>query len=96
MVTTLDEYKIKLEGELETLCESIKGAGRCEVTVTFSEGEHLEYKGSNIIGSEPPRVLGVTVVCKGGSDLNVKRNICDCMTALFDIGSNRVCVLEMK
>ena len=93
---TLDEYKTELEDELRSLCESVEGAGKCRVTVTFSDGERFEYKGSNVIGSEPPRVLGVTVVCRGGDDPDIKKNISECMTALFDIGSNRVCVLKMK
>lgn len=93
---TLEDYKAELEDELCALCESVEGAGRCRVTVTFSEGERFEYKGSNVIGSEPPRVLGVTVVCRGGDDPDIKKNISECMTALFDIGSNRVCVLKMK
>ena len=92
----LEEYKSRLETELEALCESIDGAGRCRVTVSFSEGERLEYKGSSLIGSEPPRVLGITVVCDGGDDSYIKNSISDCMTALFDIGSNRVCVLKLK
>lgn len=92
----LEEYKSRLEAELEALCESIDGAGRCRVTVSFSEGERLEYKGSSLIGSEPPRVLGITVVCEGGDDSYIKNSISDCMTALFDIGSNRVCVLKLK
>lgn len=93
---TLEEYKRELEAELRELCESVEGAGKCRVTVTFSEGESFEYKGSNVIGSEPPRVLGVTVVCRGGDDPDIKKSISECMTALFDIGTNRVCVLKMK
>lgn len=92
----LEEYKIKLEEELESLCESIDGAGKCRVTVSFSEGEKLEYRGSSVVGSEPPRVLGITVVCDGGDNPNIKSSISDCMTSLFDIGSNRVCVLKLK
>lgn len=92
----LDEYKARLESELESLCESIDGAGKCRVTVTFSEGERLEYKGSSIVGSEPPRVLGITVVCDGGDNFYIRNSISDCMTALFDIGANRVCVLKLK
>ena len=92
----LDEYKEKLEEELEALCESIDGAGKCIVTVTFSEGERVEYRGSSVVGREPPRVLGITVVCDGGDSPYIKASISDCMTALFNIGTNRVCVLKLK
>ncbi len=93
---SLDKYKAELEDELESLCESIDGVGKCRVTVTFSDGEKFEYKGSNVVGSEPPRVLGVTVVCDGGDRADIKSDISECMKALFNIGSNRVCVLKMK
>ena len=93
---TLEEYKRELEAELSELCESIDGAGKCMVSVSFSSGESLEYHGSDISGSTPPKVLGVTVICEGGNNSRVKADICDCMMSLFDIGSNRVCVLPMK
>lgn len=94
--STLSEYKEELEEELTELCSSIDGVGKCKVTVTFSEGESVEYKGSNVTRQEPPKVMGVTVICEGGDELHVKREISECMTALFDIGSNRVCVLKME
>ncbi|MBR2650312.1 MAG: hypothetical protein IKD45_01495 [Clostridia bacterium] len=93
---TLSEYKRTLEGELEELCTSVRGVGRCRVTVTFSEGESLQYKGNSLIGSTPPRVMGVTVVCEGADRDSVREAISECMCSLFDIRSNRVCVLKMK
>lgn len=93
---SLSDYKKQLEKEMEALCASVDGAGKCRVTVTFEEGERLEYKGSAVVGSAPPRVLGVTVVCEGGGSPEVRSDISRAMVALFDIGTNRVCVLEMK
>lgn len=93
---TLDEYKTQLEGELAGLCSSIDGVGRCRVSVSFSEGEQLEYKGSRLVGSSPPRVRGVSVVCEGADRSGVRAEISECMTALFDIGANRVSVHRMK
>lgn len=93
---TLAEYKAELEEELGEMCSSIKGVGRCRVTVSFSEGESLEYKGSTLIGSRPPRVLGVCVVCEGAELDGVKSALSECMRSLFDIGSNRISVMKMK
>ena len=92
---SLSDYKARLEEELEELCSSVEGAGKCRVTVSFSEGERREYRGSTLIGLEPPRVEGITVVCEGADDIYVKRSISDCMTALFGIGANRVAILKM-
>lgn len=93
---SLSDYKKRLEGEIEELCSSVEGAGRCRVTVTFEEGESLEYRGTAVVGSAPPKVLGVTVVCEGGGSSEVRADISRAMVALFDIGTNRVCVLKMK
>jgi hypothetical protein len=89
-------YKTQLEDELTELCSSVRGVGRCTVTVSFSEGERHEYKGSSITGTTPPRVMGVTVVCDGGNKDSVRADVCELMRALFDIGSNRIAVLERK
>ena len=93
---TLSEYKAALEVELSEMCASIKGVGKCEVTVSFSEGESLEYKGSVLIGSSPPRVLGVCIVCEGADRNGVKSALSECMRSLFDIGANRISVMKMK
>jgi hypothetical protein len=92
----LSEYKAALEKELSEVCSSVKGVGRCRVTVTFSRGEGLIYKGSTLLESRPPKVMGVTVVCKGADSDAVRAEIVGMMTALFDIGANRVSVLKLN
>lgn len=92
----LAAYKLEVEEELSELCSSIDGVGKCRVKVSFEEGESYKYSGGKIVSTSPPRVLGVTVVCEGGDDTQVAARISDCMTSLFDIGSNRVCVLKLK
>ena len=64
--------------------------------VSFSEGERSEYRGTNKISESPPKVLGITVIAEGGGKSEVKSALTECMTALFDIGSNRVAVLKMR
>ena len=92
---TLGEYKKALEEELSSLCSKIDGVGKCHVTVTFERGEQNSYKGNTLVESKPPRILGVTVVCRGGDSDRVKSEITDVMISLFDIGSNRVAVLKL-
>ena len=94
--SSLEEYKAQLESSLAELCASVDGAGRCRVMVSFESGESLEYKGGNLISSSPPRVLGVTVLCKGGDKDRIKSEITEMMSALFDIGKNRICVLKLS
>ena len=93
---SLEEYKARLEEELSAVCSSVSGVGRCKVTVTFERGEEKIYKGSSVIETRPPKVLGVTVVCKGADSDKVRSEIIDMMSALFDIGTNRIAVLKLN
>ena len=93
---TLDEYKELLEAEIESLCSAVDGVGSCRVFITFERGVQDTYKGSNIIESKPPRVLGVTVVCRGGDSDAVRSSVTEMICALFDIGYNRVAVLKLN
>ena len=93
---TLEEYKADLEEKIAALCSSVSGVGKCKVFITFERGEENVYKGSSITEVKPPRVQGVTVVCRGADNDTVKCRITEMMTALFDIGANRVAVLKLN
>ena len=92
----LDEYKLKLEGQLSEICSQVEGAGKCRVMVSFSEGESKEYKGGALISSKPPRIEGVTVLCKGADKASVRAELCELVSALYGIGSNRICILKLS
>ena len=93
---TLDEYKERMERELSDICSSVSGVGRCRVTLTFERGEERVYKGSSLIESRPPKVMGVTVICRGADSDIVQGEIVRMMSALFDIGTNRIAVLKLN
>ena len=93
---SLTEYKALLEEELAQLCSSVEGVGRCTVTVSFERGEEKLYKGSNLIETKPPRVMGITVVCRGADSDSVRANLTAMLSSLFDIGTNRVSVLKLN
>lgn len=94
--TTLGEYKASLEAELCELCSKIEGVGRCYVSVSFSRGAQNSYKGSSLIETKPPEVLGITVICKGADSDLVRSRVIDMLSALFGIGSNRIAILKLK
>ncbi len=91
-----EEYKESLEKELADLCSDIDGVGKCKVFITFERGEQNTYKGGELVESRPPKVQGVTVVCKGANSNKVKAALTEMITALFDIGSNRVAILKLN
>ncbi|MCM1285649.1 MAG: hypothetical protein NC213_02525 [Acetobacter sp.] len=43
-----------------------------------------------------PQVMGVTVVCSGGDNIEIREKIIDAVTALFNISANRVSVSKIK
>ena len=93
---SLEEYGTELEEELRSLCASVDGVGKCRVFITFERGEERVYKGSSLIEVKPPQVQGVTVVCRGADNDTVRCRITEMITALFDIGSNRVAVMKLN
>ena len=94
--SSLAQYKAQLESELQNMCQSVKGVGKCRVMITFERGEENTYKGSSLVESKPPRVMGVSVICKGADSIEVTHALVDMITALFDIGSNRISVLKLN
>lgn len=40
-----------------------------------------------------PKISGVTVVCDGGNDIDVKNSIINAVSTLLGIGANNVCVI---
>ncbi|MBQ4071528.1 MAG: hypothetical protein IJD51_03860 [Clostridia bacterium] len=93
---TLDEYKRQLEGELTDICSSVEGVGKCRVMISFERGAENTYKGSSLVGSKPPKVMGVSIVCSGGDSSQVRSRLCELVSALFGIGANRVSVAKLE
>ena len=93
---TLDEYKERLEDEIASICSDVDGVGKCRVFITLERGEQNVYKGTSVIETKPPKVLGVTVICRGANSDTVRAELTDMLTALFDIGSNRVAILKLN
>ena len=91
----LESYGTALEARLEALCSQIEGVGRAEVMLTFESGALSEYKGSTQIGTSPPKVLGVTVLCTGGGDAEIRAELTGMLSALLGVGASRISVLRL-
>ena len=94
--SSLGEYKESLEEDIAALCTGVEGVGKCRVFITFEHGGQSVYKGGEVVETKPPKVCGVTVVCKGGDSDRVKRELTNMLTALFGLSSNRVAVLKLN
>ena len=104
---TSEEYKAGLESSLRALCEEVRGVGEARVLVTVdgtetavyeknvtATGETLATAGGSAVLSYyvAPKVMGVAVVCDGGDDPTVKRELTSLLCAALSLGSNQVYV----
>ena len=93
---TLEEYKLRTEQELEKLCSSIDGVGKCTVTVSFSRGAESSYKSGKLTETKPPKLMGVAVACRGADSVKVRAALTELFTSLFDIPTNRIAILKLN
>jgi hypothetical protein len=89
-----EAYRLMLEERLVALLCEIDGVGAPEVFVTLERGEENRYSGSKLLSSEPPRVLGVAVVCRGGGKSELRSELTQLISALFGIGAHRIHISE--
>ena len=101
-------YQKRLETELEVLCESVTGVGKVDVMVTLGSGCRVVYvtdENGEVATTgtgnaqralyrtlQPPTVVGVGVVCKGGDKAHVQRAVTDLISTTLGITTNRVFV----
>ena len=91
----LSEYGAALEERLLGICTQVAGVGNARVMLTFESGEEALYQGTTRIGSVPPRVMGVVVLCSGARDSSVRTALTEMLSALLGIGASRICVLPL-
>lgn len=89
-------YRLTLQKEAEELCRQVKGVGDVAVYITLEKGEVTTYSGSKVTSVTPPVVAGVAVVCEGGDSDRVKKEVSGLLSAMLDIGVNRIYISSMK
>ncbi len=89
-----EAYRLQLEERLTELLRRVDGVGSPEVMVTLERGEEHRYSGSKLLSSEPPRVLGVAVVCRGGGRDDLRAEVTALLASLLGIGTHRIHVSE--
>ena len=105
-----EAYRASLEKELTALCERVTGVGEVRLMLTLGGSEKAVYaQDSNQNGTsdyvvsggeglllyrEYPAVTGVAVVCTGGADPTVQRELTDLLSALLGIGINRIAITK--
>ena len=89
VIVTLDggyEYVYASDKKLTSGGESVS-----YVTVGSGDNESLVY-----ISERAPGIVGIGVVCSGGMDASVRREITGLLSAAFGVGSNKIYVTGRK
>lgn len=92
----LDEYGAALEARIAELCSSLEGVGRSRAMITFSSGERTLYEGSRAVGTRPPEVMAVTVLCEGADDERVVARLTEMLASMLGVGTNRVKIMKLS
>lgn len=101
-----EAYRAALTEELIDLCSEVAGAGRVRLVLTLAGGEESVFAADStadgrmdyvlsggeglLLYRKNPTVLGVGVVCEGGRDPAVCRELTALLSATLGIGSNRI------
>jgi len=100
-------YKVTLERELTALCDDVAGVSGAEVVVTLAHGSCYQYatdadgdvvrlgsgNGSTAtVTVSPPAVAGVGIVCRGGNDPRVQRELTSLVSTTLGISTARIFV----
>lgn len=101
-----EAYRRMLEEELTALCSRVDGVGSLSLMITLSGSEEAVYAADRdasgredyvvqggeglLLSRRYPAVAGVAVVCRGGSDPTVVRELTSLICAALDIGASRV------
>ena len=107
---TLEEYKAEREEELKQLLQRVDGVGHADVMITLKASNEKvtlkdnTQKGENssrdsspyIIQEKEPEIEGIVIVCEGGYDSVIKREITDAVSALFSIESHKIKIMKSK
>ena len=102
-----EQYRQKLEEELEVFCSRIDGVGNVSVMIVLDNCEeniyakngsgdkqsYVTYSGNGILlTTRTPTVRGVAVACDGGDNIAIKEEVTNALSSLLGIGTNRISV----
>ena len=86
------DYVRDLEERVAYQLARISGVSNVSVMLTVESGSEFVYQGSNRVRIITPTVRGVSVVAQGGESPVLQQEIIAMLSALFNLGSNRIFV----
>ena len=88
---TQSSDEISAERKIEELCDSVYGVKDSKVVITYEEAKTVSIFGGE---KEQGRIMGIAVLCKGGSNPNIQLKLQELLQALFQIPSTRITICE--
>ena len=110
-VSDCEAYRAGLEATLEEACAEIRGVGRVSITLTLASSEITVYETNEsgtghsvaVVGGEAlpiayrfPEVMGVAVVCTGGADPTVQRELYNFLGAVLGLSTTQIHVAPAR
>ncbi|MBO5898100.1 MAG: hypothetical protein J6R04_03720 [Clostridia bacterium] len=91
---------VSLSGDFTYIYASDSESAEREGTIERQEQYVTVGSGSNaqplLLTRLPPAIEGIGVVCRGGANASVRREITALLSAAFSVGSNKIYVAEAK
>ena len=106
-----EAYRTELTAAVEALCERTAGVGDATVLLTLATGEYAVYEKNLTEGSESvalsggdallsayayPAVSGVAVVCDGGENESVKRELTMLLSRALALPTTKIYIAGAK
>lgn len=85
-----DQYKERLEQELEQFLSQMEGVGRTKVLVIMERGEEEVLEERTVVAKKPPKVQGVFVLCQGAEQNQNRSKLTRILSSILNLESYQV------
>lgn len=102
---SFEKYESALEKRLEEKINKIDGVSSCDVILLietsyiYDSSDRVNYSDlfgnsaeSDKVSESAPKIRGVAVICSGGGESKIKKDITDMLSALLGIPTNKIWV----
>jgi len=109
---SISEYEKQLEAKIKNLCEQVDGVSDVTVALSLEGGYEYVYAtdGSDdyvlvgsgndesgmFLGQKAPKISGIGIVCAGGGDPGVQKELLSLISAACGIGTNKIFITEAQ
>ena len=109
---SIAEYEELLEAKIKNLCERVDGVSNVTVALSLEGGYEYVYatdgaddyvligSGSEesgmFLGQRAPQISGIGIVCEGGGDPKIQKELLSLISASYGIGTNKIFITEAQ